>query len=880
MGIPKCRQLIALTLALVGYHGALQAASASVAQVAIPSLGDSDDQRTFGPPPGNETTNPEAWRLYTALTGQWAANPPGLEMNSSGNWFGTYLNGQMVTPDQMVSYLEQYQAALARVAKIVPSTDPSYQQMESAYNAAQKELEDYEAIMHTTYPTSGGSFSLQQLNIQPNSSSSNILTLYNQMLDGNSAAKAELSDIISSFQSHAGSITAQLSQAGKDRDGYWNSVTQSSDPGFVNGLLSPTSNFYASEALALVNLALTNPSAVSASDITFLNGTLTSRVMNEMLNTMRGNVSLWTQYFVSQGMSAALSIEVSTNLMSAFTAGFQGLQIQISSAASPSALFNLLLSAGQLTKPPTSFSAEQIGNFETVLNETSSLNAALQVVLGVVDGFQNEEPSLEYQLANAYGILQGRGEASSSLGQEILRFLSQVQKDKTSLGALLTQTGTLSSEMQSLLNGSLQSILSNTFAPSTFSAQVSSYQSGINAITQNSSYVELAKQVTSGSGGVSDFVKTLPAQLFPSSTPMVLPPAGNEGAWLDTSRLSIGGTEESFIAQLDSYFLQCANSGLSELKLSFTQFGSGNAADTLAPIFAAYGGPAACMQTMAIEAQKYGIKLGLSFGGEAAGSVAGSMKIPLPAAQYADQLITLFGSAIDSIDFDLEGADVTAFITDNSQEDIQSFFAELHKLAQGHNPPISIELTLTGSVGDQTPLAILFTTPPPFDKINLMMYDIGTCYYLSTTNPSWGTVPWIQKLVSECGVTPEQAMSMLSIGFQDKTPYNSANPTKTGANDPWPEQAAEEIQARTGRALVAMSSGEASYQLREQLELDTVAAWNAQNPSSPISAGASFAPANWWVDSTQSPIGSVLNLSEEAGMAAAQLEQQFGIPPY
>lgn len=181
------------------------------------------------------------------------------------------------------------------------------------------------------------------------------------------------------------------------------------------------------------------------------------------------------------------------------------------------------------------------------------------------------------------------------------------------------------------------------------------------------------------------------------------------------------------------------------------------------------------LNTFISKAHQYGVKVYLSFGGEA----ADGMKIcpnqqNTPAEQATTLANYLTSYHFDGVDFDLES---NAIQQSNTSDEINEFFGTLKTLAT-QNSFTSI-LTVMGDLSWST---VAGSPVDHFDTIQLMLYGSGGPggkYYIDAENVTWGISEWINILGKENA-------GMISIGFQDDTYYEdpSASAGKIYTVDP------------------------------------------------------------------------------------------------
>lgn len=180
-------------------------------------------------------------------------------------------------------------------------------------------------------------------------------------------------------------------------------------------------------------------------------------------------------------------------------------------------------------------------------------------------------------------------------------------------------------------------------------------------------------------------------------------------------------------------------------------------------------------------AKQDGMSMGLSMGGEN----GTSMKIEGDPTDQAEKLVAVMKKySIDTIDFDLEGAGLTAF-ADNGVDALRTFCGALFNSLTQENKHMT--LTLAGATSNAEQLKALFfddegnkTFTEYFDGLNLMLYDNGTRYYIDakqeegTPKEDWYIEDWLNSYVGK------ENAGMLHIGFQDLTDYNK--PSASGYN--------------------------------------------------------------------------------------------------
>ncbi|MCY3974626.1 MAG: glycosyl hydrolase family 18 protein [Simkaniaceae bacterium] len=344
---------------------------------------------------------------------------------------------------------------------------------------------------------------------------------------------------------------------------------------------------------------------------------------------------------------------------------------------------------------------------------------------------------------------------------------------------------------------------------------------------------------------------------------------GGPGIWFDTSRILNVTSPANFREQLDTYFRQMAQSGITNAKLSFAQFSKkAGQADTVATMLKAAKDAHVSqpMAVMAAEAAKWGINLGISVGGE--DGTAATLDLGSNPSTSATLFWSQYGQYCkNGIDLDIEGGTIDRFLTNEGQENITKFFSTLRTLAQPTHTPI--QLTLCGSVGKNAkPLAFLFKGGY-IDSVNIMAYNGSGMAYLtpSIKTDDYGAIDWVGFLVDTCGITPDKAMSMLHWGAEDATPYSDAS--KTGWSDP--DQLDQEVSHRVGKSLEEMDPGSAFSEEIEQLRIDTIREWNLQHSDKKISSNARFGSQMWWIDEGRVSNGQPLALYPEAGAAARQI---------
>lgn len=174
-------------------------------------------------------------------------------------------------------------------------------------------------------------------------------------------------------------------------------------------------------------------------------------------------------------------------------------------------------------------------------------------------------------------------------------------------------------------------------------------------------------------------------------------------------------------------------------------------------------------------AHRHGVKVFLSFGGEAAdGLKICPNKGDTPSTQAQKLSSYLKTYQFDGADFDLES---NAIQQSNTTEEINEFFSTLKGLLNANH-----QLSFLTVMGDISWATIAGSPSKNFDGINLMLYGSGGPggqYYIDAVNVTWGISEWMD-------IIGKDYAGMLSIGYQDDTYYEipSASAGKIYTVDP------------------------------------------------------------------------------------------------
>lgn len=229
---------------------------------------------------------------------------------------------------------------------------------------------------------------------------------------------------------------------------------------------------------------------------------------------------------------------------------------------------------------------------------------------------------------------------------------------------------------------------------------------------------------------------------------------------------------------LNTFFTSLIDDGVNEIKLAFAQLCDIDAlessqmgtsqSNTITQIFQNNYPVGSTTENFLkyfnASAHSYGLKVSLSFGGEAA--QPSDMTINGDPSTEAKNLISFLKNYwFDSVDFDIEGSNVEALLSQNSPSSVLTFFQVLH---ENLPPTIQSILTLEGGLteGPSGPLAFLFSSfNTQFDGVNLMLYS-DSQYYIDANNVTWGIKQWMQ-------FVPD--LTQLHIGFYDSVAYENPN---------------------------------------------------------------------------------------------------------
>lgn len=285
----------------------------------------------------------------------------------------------------------------------------------------------------------------------------------------------------------------------------------------------------------------------------------------------------------------------------------------------------------------------------------------------------------------------------------------------------------------------------------------------------------------------------------PNATPL---PTLNHGCYIDIGSLSYQGfmlwyPEEKldtlkFDQYLGSLFTQLKYSGITKIYLSFAQLASidillndGAGApigDVVARMMIELPGG---LKELIRIAHLNGMRVDLSFGGEAANAMKICGPGETPQGQAEKLVLFMQNYNIDGLDFDLEN---TLFTNANPKSISVPFFKTLFNLLSSQGKTST--LTIMGSIADwpKNYLKPLFydasnrlIVDQLFHRINLMLYS-ATQYYLDADDPTWGIQQWLD-------LVGHDKASLLSIGFEDNINYCRPQASAGGAyvvdpNDP------------------------------------------------------------------------------------------------
>lgn len=852
----------------------------------------SDPSTPFGPPPADA---PQAVKdIYNQLSN--------LGFYSNQDWFKNWCGGANPTSpadlSKEVATLNQAIQTLKQQG--VSDTDPQspLAQMEALLKQDQQLLSAYQGLSTQTFTGSNGfTFQLQDtiLGNTQGTPGFNLLTTYNQAIGGDPKAIATLQQFVSAFTDNKAQINNAISQANTDKSQ------------LMNDLFDPSSNIHLFEMEILV----ANPQLPTTNlDLSFLTNTTGATYLWAHINpALVTNESAWTSFFTSppQSLSDVTAQQLSSTITGVFRIDLNNAYTtMVKTPGTPAQILDGLRAASALSQAPSQYTHTEMEQLTYVVSalyiNPNAPAGTIDKLTDQINSYQDQIGTLDYALANDYATLEkykqtGDATKITALETQIQSTLKDVSAAKGHLGSLLAQGNQMNAQVTTTITDSIQKVLNGSFDQKAFDAQVTNFTQTAQTLANSSDYTQvsqtidqaqtLVKGATTSSSLVNQVIAATNGQAAPvgQGDDLAFPNAlGGDGIWFDVSRVLTGITSQSdFVSSLDKYFSECMRGGVSELKLSFGQLNGGGSANTLQTLFDQFGGSTSTMHTILSEAQKYGLQIGVSMGGEDA---SGSM-LTIPNGDGKAFADTLFPLLIDnsssppitckSIDFDLEGAGLQAFVNNNSQSSVSAFFAELHTLAAAKG--IQVQMTLCGSVHTNAgPLTFVFQQKPcPIDSINIMAYNNGAGYYLSTTNPDYGSVAWMNFLVTNAGISPTQAMQMLSFDYEDVTPYNNTTIAVT-QDDPWAQGTDAEVFTRTGKHLYEMSPGAAATEIVKQLQIDTIVEWNKQNPSNPVDPNTEFATSNWWVDSNRAQINGPLNPSPEAQAAAQALESTYSLP--
>ncbi len=863
--------------------------SAATQKKLIDSAGGTTPSSSLNPPPGypDHCHPPELAQIYNDLN----------QLNAHQDWFKNWTGGQAYeTPADLTKNIDQLKNDIASL-KAQGVMGDKLTEMESLLTKDQQVLTLYQSLSTKTYTgPDGTTFQLQDTIFGNSKGSMDIIDLYNKAVSGDAAAMKKIESFISAYKQNASQIAKDTASATADKNA------------LMLDLFDPGSTFHSD----LIDILAKNPKIDTSSiDLTFLTGKAGANYVWAQGNAaIIKNKDAWIQYLMKEkGYDQATATKIATELTTVFQDELKTLYNKMlhTGYSTPQAVLADIRKAMELSQDPSKLSPDQINDLlyvvKTTYGDKTSPGNEINALNKEIEGYEHNISSLEYQLANDYATLKENEKTSASkndidaLEKKIKQTLEEISTAKKGLQSIGQKLDALNTSFNALLDDTIMQIFDKgTFDQKDFNAKLSQIQTQVSSLIQDPSFKQVSRAyndattLINGQGRTGSLVDQM-IQAVPSLKNKVIGKgddksfpnaAGGSGIWFDTSRIQFPNkpTKADLTNALDKYFAECMHNGITEAKLSFDQINSHGAGNTVEQLLK-YGQEAGLTQAQTMqlihdEAQTYGIKLGLSVGGEdAQGS---GMKFPGDPKAYADSFYENIGKYCDSIDYDLEGSGLSDFIAQNGQANIKAFFDELHAKAQHGNVDgnsTSIQLTMAGSISNPKQLSFLFTNPSPIDNINVMAYNDGAGYYLSVDNADYGSKAWIDFLTQKLGISAKQAMGMLSFDLEDQTPYNSMDPQVT-QSDPWPKQADDEIFKRTGKHLTEMTPGAAASELLAQLEIDTKKAYGLD----PGDTSFGFSHTNWWIDSNRDPISSgSLEPYPEAEGSAEDIERKFNILP-
>ena len=820
------------------------------------------DYTPLGPlPPG---ASPEMQAIHQLLE----------QLQGMPSWFNNWPGGKLpLSPADMEAQITKLQAMAAKI----PASDPRHTAIEAQIAKYKPALDAYNTF--ASQKIDGSNFELQDLVFGNTESTwgsltggkyTSIVAVWNAAAKGDTTAQGLLTNLVGAV----GKFTAKNAQ-GQPLTGfaaihYLCQQETIPAPGekespqtiVMNNLCS-----YSSIAFSdLLCYIVENPT--SGIDTSWISNDVTSNFAAGFVRSaIAANIQTWITYLTAHGHSKADATSIANSLTTIYSAQATAVFLKyhaIPGATAPNLqqILKDLLPLVHMTEPPSSaFTSQRIPELITLAQLFGPIYAEIAQFKKTLNSDKSGLGQGNYQLENSLAYLlsvKPPTPAATALASIIEDAIKTGKKGVPAIAVIFSALASELAATNTLGGSALTSIFGTPpTLPPNLQTDASAIDSSFKTETSNSTpaYATLQAALNSvaalinGHGPGTLLVDKIDA-IYPQLANGLPPgnkthykpfPGSGTSIWFDTS--FVEGKDP--VACFKKYLENCFANGVKEMKLSFGTFsddpGSGN---TLVGFIKAIGG----LGNAESMAKQYGITLSISVGGQNAAALhfPGGMS----AADFADKFYNEYLKGTGAVDFDLEGAGLASMIG-NGQANVTAFFSELAKKLHANGQ--QLQLTVAGSITAIKPLEYLFKLSPPIiDRINLMLYDSGTSYYISKGtkggDPSkdkndYGIDYWIDMLVKDMGISPAKAISMLGIDFQDATPYESKDPSVTrGGSDPYQATLEAEIAARTGIPITQMSRGQAANEIRQQLLIDVKKDYGITDPS------ANFAPQSWWID--------------------------------